>query len=80
MSLIDISPYKFRKLTGQKEWVHVVCKYIVILTQTVDQYYSPVYLKKKFYPGRHPYQTPTEAYTVMITQTQAKHMLTQLKT
>ncbi|XP_061758064.1 5-phosphohydroxy-L-lysine phospho-lyase isoform X1 [Nerophis ophidion] len=23
MSLIDISPYKFRKLTGQKEWVHV---------------------------------------------------------
>uniref|UniRef100_A0A6Q2Y767 5-phosphohydroxy-L-lysine phospho-lyase n=1 Tax=Esox lucius TaxID=8010 RepID=A0A6Q2Y767_ESOLU len=22
-SLIDISPYKFRKLTGQKEWVHV---------------------------------------------------------
>lgn len=27
-SLIDISPYKFRKLTGQKEWVHVVCKFI----------------------------------------------------
>lgn len=26
-SLIDISPYKFRKLTGQKEWVHVVCKF-----------------------------------------------------
>lgn len=24
-SLIDISPYKFRKLEGQKEWVHVVC-------------------------------------------------------
>ncbi|XP_019730315.1 5-phosphohydroxy-L-lysine phospho-lyase isoform X2 [Hippocampus comes] len=23
MSLIDISPYKFRKLNGQKEWVHV---------------------------------------------------------
>ncbi|XP_067373835.1 5-phosphohydroxy-L-lysine phospho-lyase isoform X2 [Channa argus] len=23
MSLIDISPYKFRKLAGQKEWVHV---------------------------------------------------------
>lgn len=23
-SLIDISPYKFRKLEGQKEWVHVV--------------------------------------------------------
>ncbi|XP_061690213.1 5-phosphohydroxy-L-lysine phospho-lyase isoform X2 [Syngnathoides biaculeatus] len=23
VSLIDISPYKFRKLTGQKEWVHV---------------------------------------------------------
>ncbi|CAG5991370.1 unnamed protein product [Menidia menidia] len=23
MSLIDISPYKFRKLTGQKDWVHV---------------------------------------------------------
>uniref|UniRef100_A0A8C5EMR8 5-phosphohydroxy-L-lysine phospho-lyase n=1 Tax=Gouania willdenowi TaxID=441366 RepID=A0A8C5EMR8_GOUWI len=23
MSLIDISPYKFRKLSGQKEWVHV---------------------------------------------------------
>uniref|UniRef100_A0A7N8Y9L4 5-phosphohydroxy-L-lysine phospho-lyase n=1 Tax=Mastacembelus armatus TaxID=205130 RepID=A0A7N8Y9L4_9TELE len=23
-SLIDISPYKFRKLAGQKEWVHVV--------------------------------------------------------
>nr|XP_033782705.1 5-phosphohydroxy-L-lysine phospho-lyase isoform X2 [Geotrypetes seraphini] len=23
-SLIDISPYKFRKLDGQKEWVHVV--------------------------------------------------------
>ncbi|KAF7662488.1 hypothetical protein LDENG_00234480 [Lucifuga dentata] len=23
MSLINISPYKFRKLTGQKEWVHV---------------------------------------------------------
>ncbi|XP_041845303.1 5-phosphohydroxy-L-lysine phospho-lyase [Melanotaenia boesemani] len=23
MSLIDISPYKFRKLRGQKEWVHV---------------------------------------------------------
>ncbi|TMS17031.1 5-phosphohydroxy-L-lysine phospho-lyase [Larimichthys crocea] len=22
-SLIDISPYKFRKLAGQKEWVHV---------------------------------------------------------
>lgn len=28
MSLIDISPYKFRKLAGQKEWVHVVCKFI----------------------------------------------------
>lgn len=27
MSLIDISPYKFRKLAGQKEWVHVVCKF-----------------------------------------------------
>ncbi|XP_049730422.1 5-phosphohydroxy-L-lysine phospho-lyase isoform X4 [Elephas maximus indicus] len=24
-SLIDISPYKFRNLEGQKEWVHVVC-------------------------------------------------------
>lgn len=24
-SLIDISPYKFRNLDGQKEWVHVVC-------------------------------------------------------
>ncbi|XP_058594966.1 5-phosphohydroxy-L-lysine phospho-lyase isoform X2 [Neofelis nebulosa] len=24
-SLIDISPYKFRDLDGQKEWVHVVC-------------------------------------------------------
>ncbi|KAM9850046.1 5-phosphohydroxy-L-lysine phospho-lyase [Aulostomus maculatus] len=23
LSLIDISPYKFRKLSGQKEWVHV---------------------------------------------------------
>lgn len=23
-SLIDISPYKFRNLDGQKEWVHVV--------------------------------------------------------
>ncbi|XP_046872055.1 5-phosphohydroxy-L-lysine phospho-lyase isoform X2 [Hypomesus transpacificus] len=23
MSLIDISPYKFRKLSGQKDWVHV---------------------------------------------------------
>lgn len=23
-SLIDISPYKFRDLDGQKEWVHVV--------------------------------------------------------
>lgn len=28
MSLIDISPYKFRKLAGQKEWVHVVCKFV----------------------------------------------------
>lgn len=24
-SLIDISPYKFQYLDGQKEWVHVVC-------------------------------------------------------
>lgn len=31
MSLIDISPYKFRKLSGQKDWVHVVCK---MLTHT----------------------------------------------
>lgn len=23
--MIDISPYKFRDLDGQKEWVHVVC-------------------------------------------------------
>lgn len=29
-SLIDISPYKFRKLTGQKEWVHVVCKHYLL--------------------------------------------------
>ncbi|XP_053232896.1 5-phosphohydroxy-L-lysine phospho-lyase-like isoform X2 [Podarcis raffonei] len=40
-SLIDISPYKFRNLEGQKEWVHVVCKRERTLTIF---HYFPVHL------------------------------------
>lgn len=35
-SLIDISPYKFRNLEGQKEWVHVVCTYCSLYTSTIS--------------------------------------------
>lgn len=76
-SLIDLSPYKFRKLTGQKEWVHVVCKF------TQQSWRKPLthtgllltWRKMCFILIRHPYQTPTEACTERTIPTRARHML-----
>lgn len=79
MSLIDISPYKFRKLAGQKEWVHVVCKFRNLLSQKLLPSNRLLLISKNmfFHPPRHLYLTLTEAYTEKITPTQAKHMLIQ---
>lgn len=81
MSLIDISPYKFRKLAGQKEWVHVVCKFIRLSFHKLRTDSGVLCLgKNMFHPPRHLYQTPTEACTERTIQTQAKRMLIQSKT
>ncbi|XP_027133802.1 5-phosphohydroxy-L-lysine phospho-lyase isoform X3 [Larimichthys crocea] len=50
-SLIDISPYKFRKLAGQKEWVHVVCKLIL---PSLHKLLAPIYLNKCFLSSEAP--------------------------
>lgn len=78
MSLIDISPYKFRKLAGQKDWVHVVCR---SMHKNSDGDVNVCLSEKmRFVFSRRLYQTPTEGCTERITPTQAKPMQIRSKT
>lgn len=71
-SLIDISPYKFRDLDGQKEWVHVVCTAHgdprSVPTPSLDD------TALSFHTHRHRSQTPTVAPTGRTTPIQLRRM------
>lgn len=71
-SLIDISPYKFRDLDGQKEWVHVVCTAQggprSVPAPSLDD------TALSFHTHRHLSQTPTVAPTGRTTPIQLRRM------